>query len=63
MKSQQLNCIVNFLRDDSDGLVYVPRARGKCRDIILPMTALRWLDAPLESTKRDQTLRTEVAWV
>jgi hypothetical protein len=58
MKSQQLNCIVNFLRDDADGLVCVTRARGNCWDVILPMTILRWPEAPLESTMQDQPLRT-----
>ena len=53
MNNQTYNKIVSFIwgiADDSLRDVYV---RGKYRDVILPMTVIRRLDAVLEDTKDD----------
>src|SRR3989454_6789719 len=52
MEQGQLNWVANFIwgiADDVLGDLYV---RGKYRDVILPMTVLRRLDAVLEPTKQ-----------
>lgn len=52
MDAPQLNWVANFIwgiADDVLGDLYV---RGKYRDVILPMTVLRRLDAVLEPTKQ-----------
>src|SRR2546426_728032 len=52
MSNGDLNWIANFIwgiADDVLGDLYV---RGKYRDVILPMTVLRRLDAVLEPTKQ-----------
>jgi type I restriction enzyme M protein len=51
MENGQLNCIANFIWGIADDILrdlYVP---GKYRDVILPMTVIRRLDACLEPTK------------
>ena len=52
MKQSQLSWITGYIwgiADDVLGDLYV---RGKYRDVILPMTVLRRLDAVLEDTKQ-----------
>ena len=48
MQDTQLNRISNFLWSVSDDLLRDLYVRGKYRDVILPMTVLRRLDAVLE---------------
>ena len=53
MQQDQLNWITNFIwniADDELSDIYV---RGKYRDMIMPMTVIRRLDAILEPTKQD----------
>lgn len=50
--SPQLSRISNFVWSVSDDLLRDLCVRGKYRDVILPMTALRHLDAVLEPTKQ-----------
>ena len=52
MQDTQLNRISNFLWSVSDDVLRDLYVRGKYRDVILPMTVLRRLDAVLEPTKR-----------
>ena len=52
MQDTQLNRISNFLWSVSDDLLRDLYVRGKYRDVILPMTVLRRLDAVLEPTKQ-----------
>ena len=51
MQDSQLNRISNFLWSVSDDVLRDLYVRGKYRDVILPMTVLRRLDAVLEPTK------------
>ena len=51
MQDTQLNRISNFLWSVSDDVLRDIYVRGKYRDVILPMTVLRRLDAVLEPTK------------
>lgn len=53
MEASQLNWIVNFIWGIADDILRDLYVRGKYRDVILPMTVLRRLDAVLEPTKRD----------
>ena len=53
MEASQLNWIVNFIWGIADDILRDLYVRGKYRDVILPMTVLRRLDAVLETTKRD----------
>src|SRR5687767_2650899 len=48
-----LNWIANFIWGIADDVLRDVYVRGKYRDVILPMTVLRRLDAVLESTKKD----------
>ena len=48
-----LNWITNFIWGIADDVLRDLYVRGKYRDVILPMTVLRRLDAVLEPTKRD----------
>jgi type I restriction enzyme M protein len=48
----QLNWIANFLWGIADDVLRDLYVRGKYRDVILPMTVLRRLDAVLEPTKQ-----------
>jgi type I restriction enzyme M protein len=45
----QLNWIANFIWGIADDVLRDLYVRGKYRDVILPMTVLRRLDAVLES--------------
>ena len=52
MQDTQLTRISNFLWSVSDDVLRDLYVRGKYRDVILPMTVLRRLDAVLEPTKQ-----------
>ena len=52
MEQSQLNWIVNFIWGIADDVLRDLYVRGKYRDVILPMTVLRRLDAVLEPTKQ-----------
>ena len=52
MQDTQLNRISNFLWSVSDDVLRDLYVRGKYRDVILPMTVLRRLDAVLEPSKQ-----------
>ncbi len=52
MDQGQLNWIANFIWGIADDVLRDLYVRGKYRDVILPMTVLRRLDAVLESTKQ-----------
>ena len=52
MQDTQLNHISNFIWSVSDDVLRDLYVRGKYRDVILPMTVLRRLDAVLEPTKQ-----------
>jgi type I restriction-modification system DNA methylase subunit len=51
MEPSQLNWIANFIWGIADDVLRDLYVRGKYRDVILPMTVLRRLDAVLEPTK------------
>ena len=51
MQHEQLNRLVGFIWDIADDVLRDLYVRGKYRDVILPMTVLRRLDAVLEPTK------------
>ena len=51
MDQQQLGWIANFIWGIADDVLRDVYVRGKYRDIILPMTVIRRLDAVLEPTK------------
>ncbi|MDD3013659.1 MAG: class I SAM-dependent DNA methyltransferase [Candidatus Gastranaerophilales bacterium] len=51
MESTQLNWIANFIWGIADDVLRDVYVRGKYRDVILPMTVIRRLDAVLEPTK------------
>lgn len=52
MQQGQLNWIANFIWGIADDVLRDLYVRGKYRDVILPMTVLRRLDAVLEPTKQ-----------
>ena len=52
MEPQQLSWITNFIWGIADDVLRDLYVRGKYRDVILPMTVLRRLDAVLEPTKK-----------
>ncbi|MBI4880999.1 MAG: SAM-dependent DNA methyltransferase [Planctomycetes bacterium] len=52
MEQGQLNWVANFIWGIADDVLRDLYVRGKYRDVILPMTVLRRLDAVLESSKR-----------
>jgi type I restriction enzyme M protein len=52
MDNGSLNWIVNFIWGIADDVLRDLYVRGKYRDVILPMTVLRRLDAVLEPTKQ-----------
>jgi type I restriction enzyme M protein len=52
MDSATHNAIVNFVWGIADDVLRDLYVRGKYRDVILPMTVLRRLDAVLEPTKK-----------
>src|SRR4026209_1009778 len=51
MEQGQLNWVANFIWGIADDVLRDLYVRGKYRDVILPMTVLRRLDAVLEPTK------------
>ncbi len=51
MENGQLNWIANFIWGVADDVLRDVYVRGKYRDVILPMTVIRRLDACLETTK------------
>ncbi len=57
MNHSQHNSIVSFIWSIADDVLRDVFVRGKYRDVILPMTVLRRLDALLETSK-DQVLQT-----
>src|ERR1700686_4709216 len=52
MANGDLNWITNFIWGIADDVLRDLYVRGKYRDVILPMTVLRRLDAVLEPTKQ-----------
>ena len=52
MDQAQLNWLTNFIWNIADDVLRDVYVRGRYRDIILPMTVLRRLDAVLEPTKK-----------
>jgi type I restriction enzyme M protein len=52
MERHQLNWVANFIWGIADDVLRDLYVRGKYRDVILPMTVLRRLDAVLEPTKQ-----------
>src|SRR5438445_7514950 len=52
MDVSQHNAVVNFIWGIADDVLRDVYVRGKYRDVILPMTVLRRLDAVLEPTKQ-----------
>lgn len=52
MEQSQLNWIANFIWGIADDVLRDLYVRGKYRDVILPMTVLRRLDAELATTKQ-----------
>src|SRR5215203_14973 len=52
MDTAQLNWLTNFIWNIADDVLRDVYVRGKYRDVILPMTVLRRLDAVLEPTKK-----------
>ncbi|MDR2385267.1 MAG: type I restriction-modification system subunit M [Tannerella sp.] len=53
MDNQIYNQIVSFIWGIADDCLFNVYVRGKYRDVILPMTVIRRLDAVLEDTKED----------
>src|SRR5687767_3905538 len=51
MSNGELSWITNYIWGIADDVLRDLYVRGKYRDVILPMTVLRRLDAVLESTK------------
>ena len=51
MQDSQLATISNFIWNTADSLLRDLYVRGKYRDVILPMTVIRRLDAVLEPAK------------
>ena len=52
MEQGQLNWVANFIWGIADDVLRDLYVRGKYRDVVLPMTVLRRLDAVLEPTKQ-----------
>jgi len=52
METSQLNWIANFIWGIADDVLRDLYVRGKYRDVILPMTVIRRLDAVMEPTKQ-----------
>ena len=61
MQDTQLSAISNFIWGVADDFLRDTYVRGKYRDVILPMTVLRRLDAVLEPTK--QKVLDEKKWL
>ena len=54
MDNQTYNSIVSFIWSIADDCLRDVYVRGKYRDVILPMTVIRRLDAVLENTKDER---------
>ena len=52
LEGSHLNWIANFIWGVADDVLRDLYVRGKYRDVILPMTVLRRLDAVLETSKK-----------
>src|SRR3712207_4636400 len=52
MEQTQLNWLTNFIWGIADDVLRDVYVRGKYRDVILPMTVIRRLDAVLEPNKQ-----------
>ena len=52
MDAYMLNTIASFIWGIADDCLCDVYVRGKCRDVILPMTVIRRHDAVLEDTKQ-----------
>ena len=52
MSTQQISSLVSFIWGIADDCLRDVYVRGKYRDVILPMTVIRRLDAVLEPSKR-----------
>ena len=52
MKQSQLNWVTGYIWGIADDVLRDLYVRGKYRDVILPMTVLRRLDAVLEGSKQ-----------
>src|ERR1700745_1607154 len=52
MDTGQLNWVASFIWNIADDVLRDVYVRGKYRDVILPMTVIRRLDAVLEATKK-----------
>ncbi len=52
MSNHELHWITNYIWGIADDVLRDVYVRGKYRDVILPMTVLRRLDAVLEPTKQ-----------
>ena len=52
MRNEDLNWITNYIWGIADDVLRDVYVRGKYRDVILPMTVLRRLDAVLEDSKQ-----------
>ncbi len=52
MSNNTLNWVANFIWGIADDVLRDVYVRGKYRDVILPMTVIRRLDAVLEPTKQ-----------
>jgi type I restriction enzyme M protein len=66
MSNGNLNWIANFIWGIADDVLRDVYVRGKYRDVILPMTVIRRLDAVLEPTKQavlDMKLRLDAAGI
>ncbi len=66
MSQSTLNWIANFIWGIADDVLRDVYVRGKYRDVILPMTVIRRLDAVLEDTKQavlDMKKRLDVAGI
>lgn len=62
MDAHMLNTIANFIWGIADDCLRDVYVRGKYRDVILPMTVIRRLDAVLEDTK-PQVLEMKRRWI
>lgn len=62
MDNQEYNMIVSFIWGIADDCLRDVYVRGKYRDVILPMTVIRRLDAMLEDTK-EKVLKLKNSWM
>ena len=62
MDQAQQNTLTNFIWNIADDVLRDVYVRGKYRDVILPMTVLRRLDAVLEPTKQAEVRAANSYW-